>query len=810
MNRLVAPRRQPESRKAPVGAVASPAQPASREPIRPAAVIRNAPHEAATDGIFLLDGQTGRVIGVDPRMTALLDCKGDELLGRAFWELGLFPNEHEGRRVLRQLQDKKFIHRPRLPQMSKAGSQWDAELLCNAYLARGKCLMQCHARDISGVVRGEHPLRGNEDRSLSEILSQGVWVADREGILLYVNPYWRERSGIILEFGQSPRWVDQVHTDERVQAWENWQRTVAANAAYEAELRLHHALDGQYRRCLLRCVPLRDEDGRFENWLAVITDIDRRKEVRRKEAESALAKLAAIVQSSRDAIIGLDLVGSITSWNSGAERLYGYGPQEVLNKSVSLLIPPQYDDEEPAILARCCRGEEIPSFETVRKCKDGRLLDVALTISPIKDASGRVIGASKVAHDISDRKRAERQTGEFLAREQDLRIQAEAANRTKDAFLTTLSHELRTPMNAILGWLQTLAVGKTDSHTVRRALRAIEQSAKAQARLIEDLLNVSDIVAGRLRVDVKPISLSAVIGDAIESVRPAIAAKDIYFACQFDSAADRVIGDPGRIQQIVWNLLSNAVKFTPRGGEIRLATSQRNAHAEITVGDNGEGISAEFLPYVFNRFRQADSSTKRKHGGLGLGLAIVRHLTELHGGSVEVDSAGPGAGARFTVRLPLRAATPARQQMEYASSAAPAATTRAATTLARLDGLRILSVDDDDNTREMLQEALEHMGAEVVSAASAAEALTALEHCRPDVLISDIGLPTQDGYDLLRSVRALPREAGGATPAVALSGYAGEQERVATERAGFQAFASKPIVLSELIATIIRLTADKR
>jgi CheY-like chemotaxis protein/two-component sensor histidine kinase len=389
-----------------------------------------------------------------------------------------------------------------------------------------------------------------------------------------------------------------------------------------------------------------------------------------------------------------------------------------------------------------------------------------------------------------------------------LRTQAEAASRAKDDFLATLSHELRTPLNAILGWVQTLNSGKTDKETRVRAMQAIEQSAWAQARLIGDLLNVSDIVAGRLRLDVKPLNLASVIGEAVESLLPAIEAKEIDFATRFDPAAESFNGDAARIQQIIWNLISNAVKFTPRRGRVRLALARYESYVEITVEDNGDGISATFMPHVFHRFRQADSSSKRKHGGLGLGLAIVRHLVELHGGTVEAESPGAGQGARFTVRLPVRVLTPAEQMVQ--TEQPPPAATIPVTRLRRLDGLRILSVDDDRTSREMLQVALQRAGAEVTSAASAAEALKSFQRLRPDVLISDIGLPDEDGYDLLRAVRALPLEAGGATPAIALTGYVSAQDRLATETVGYQAFVSKPVNLTDLIDAIIRLSHGPR
>src|SRR5690349_9777886 len=391
-------------------------------------------------------------------------------------------------------------------------------------------------------------------------------------------------------------------------------------------------------------------------------------------------------------------------------------------------------------------------------------------------------------------------SGEGEATVDDLRL----ASRIKDEFLATLSHELRTPLNAILGWTQTLQGGNVRHETLLRALDQIEQSAQAQARLIDDLLNVSDIVAGRMRIEVQPMRLVLTINAAIETLYPAINAKEIRLDKSFDPAADVILGDPGRMQQVVWNLLSNAVKFTPRGGWIAVRLSRNRSSAEISVSDSGEGISLDFLPYVFDRFRQADVSSRKRHGGLGLGLAIVRHLVEMHGGTVDAASNGTGRGATFSVLLPIRAVWDEQRFAQGESSRVAARARRQ-----KLNGLRILAVDDDRNTREMLQEALERAGARVQSASSAHDALRKLKDFRPDVLVSDIGMPEEDGYDFMRKVRVLPADQGGATPAVALTGYAHEDDRAATRAAGYQAVTAKPVNLDDLLATITSVAEQR-
>ena len=352
----------------------------------------------------------------------------------------------------------------------------------------------------------------------------------------------------------------------------------------------------------------------------------------RKQAERARAHLAAIVESSDDAIISKDLQGIITSWNKGAEKLFGYTAAEAVGKPVTMLIPLQRIDEEPQILGKIRRGETVDHYETVRRRKDGTSLDISLTVSPIRDEAGNIIGASKIARDITERKRAEVEREQLLASEQEARRQAEEANRMKDEFLATVSHELRTPLNAILGWARLLSGRKLDSESTERGLKSIEQNAKAQAQLIEDLLDVSRIISGKFRLKAQPLEVAPVIEAAVDSVRPAAEAKGIRLQAILDPDAGPVSGDAGRLQQVVWNLLSNAIKFTPKGGRVQVRLIRINSHIELEVSDTGQGIAREFLPYVFDRFRQADGSYTRSHGGLGLGLSIVRHIIELHGG----------------------------------------------------------------------------------------------------------------------------------------------------------------------------------
>ncbi|MDT7542061.1 MAG: hypothetical protein QOE33_1965 [Acidobacteriota bacterium] len=382
--------------------------------------------------------------------------------------------------------------------------------------------------------------------------------------------------------------------------------------------------------------------------------------------------------------------------------------------------------------------------------------------------------------------------------------EAQEANRLKDEFLATVSHELRTPLTAVIGWLHLIRSGQMDDVTVARALETVERNARSQAQLIEDLLDVSRVVTGNLRLDIRPVDLASVIDSAITSARPAAHAKSISIRADLDPQLPPVSGDPDRLQQVVWNLLTNAVKFTPEGGRVEVRTLKREAHVEIVVSDTGSGIPAEFLPHVFDRFRQADQSTTRAQGGLGLGLAIVRHLVELHGGSVRAESDGAGKGATFAVSLPTVGASATRR--DEASSAPERASVATGDEEFSLEGLRILVVEDDEDARELIAMVLRRRGAEIVTAGSAVEALDAFGRERFDALVSDIGMPERDGYSLIKDVRTLSPERGGHTPAAALTAYAREEDRVKALEAGFQVHVPKPVNPIELAEAVATLT----
>ncbi len=387
------------------------------------------------------------------------------------------------------------------------------------------------------------------------------------------------------------------------------------------------------------------------------------------------------------------------------------------------------------------------------------------------------------------------------ASEKDARARAEEMSRSKDEFLATVSHELRTPLSAILGWARLLSAGTLDDAKKRRAIEAIERNAVSQAQLIEDLLDVSRIISGKLRLDLGSVDLRGVIDAAIDSVRPAMEAKEIRFQCLIDPKTSAVMGDPNRLQQVVWNLLSNAIKFTPKGGRVQLALARVGSQIELTVTDTGRGIDPTFLPHLFQRFRQAEGSTTRSVGGLGLGLAICRHLVELHGGTIEAHSGGLGLGSTLVVALPI---LPIQAHLDKSRVHPSLASHVTFEYPKEMRGLKVLVVDDEPEARELLRTLLEGGGALAVEAASALQALEAMAE-RPDVVISDIGMPAMDGYELIRRIRDLPPEKGGRTPAAALTAYARAEDRRQALKAGFEMFVPKPVEPAEFLAVLATL-----
>jgi PAS domain S-box-containing protein len=528
---------------------------------------------------------------------------------------------------------------------------------------------------------------------------------------------------------------------------------------------------------------------------AVVTHIDI---TAQKRAEREARRLARVLDATRDFVGISDVEGRPAFVNEAGLRLMGLADLEAARRLpvADYFVPAERERVRTEVLEAALRDGYWEGELHFDHQGTHEAIPVMYSVFPLRDGDGQLIGLATITRDLRASKAAEAERAQLLADERRSRAQAEEANRLKDHFLATISHELRTPLTAMLGWIDMLQSGTLSPDKRQRALDTVERNARMQAQLIEDLLDVSRIISGKLALDLQALDVAGVIAAAVETVRPAAEAKDVRLDVQVDPSGD-VLGDGGRLQQVVWNLLANAVKFTPRGGTVRLGLERQGTEVLITVADDGIGIAPEFLPHVFERFRQADPGNARKSGGLGLGLSIVKHVVEAHGGEVFATSAGKGQGATFTVRLPgTRAAVrPLVTAAPPARFVAPAA----------LEGMHILVVEDEEDTREYLRALLQKARARVTVVASAREAMAALRSERPDVLLSDLGMPEEDGYQLIQRVRALPGDQGGKTPAVALTAYARSEDRTRAMLAGFQNHVTKPIEPGELLAVVAAL-----
>jgi PAS domain S-box-containing protein len=694
--------------------------------------------------------------------------------------------------------------------------------------------------DISERKRAEQALRQSEQqyRYLADAMPQIVWTARPDGFLDYYNRRWFEYTGMTLEQTQGWGWQPALHPEDVERSLRRWATSVQTGNVFEIEYRFRRASDASYRWHLARAVPLRDAEGRVVKWFGTATDIDDQK--RASETARFMAEASETLVSSLDyqttlATLGHLIVPRFADWcmidlieDDGTIRrtLSHRDPsKEELGRELSRRYPPDtsisvgparvfrtgqpeiYTEIPEELLRGVARDAEhlrllrelgLKSYICVPMLARGRTLG---TITLVLAESGRNYSSSDLgfAEDLSHRAALAVDNARLYRR-------MEEANRAKDEFLATLSHELRTPLTSILGWARLLSGENFDPKMMRRALETIERNARAQTQLIDDLLDVSRIITGKLRLSVRPLELASIIESAVDSIRPAAEAKKIGVRLLTDPSVSPVLGDPDRLQQVIWNLLSNAVKFTPEEGSVEVRLGRSGNYAEIAIRDTGQGINPEFLPYVFDRFRQANGAITRTHGGLGLGLSIVRHLVELHGGAIRAESAGQGRGSTFILRLPLLVNESRRQTQTSSDTDANASARRLPFEgCTSLEGLSVLVVDDDEDTRRLLSTLLEGCGAKVSLASSASEALEAFQRSVPDVLLSDIGMPNEDGYELIRRIRALSPGEGGRTPAAALTAYAGSENRARAIEAGYQLHIPKPIEPSELTNVVARL-----
>jgi PAS domain S-box-containing protein len=643
--------------------------------------------------------------------------------------------------------------------------------------------------DITARHRAEETLRDKEVRL--QIALSAARMASWQWDLLSGSLVWDDTPLTWADF------IRRVHPDDQVTVRDAVDGALRDREDLDFEFRVIQP-DGGLRWLVLKARVFQGQDGRPAYITGVSIDVtDRRKAAEALRASEERYRLAA--RATNDAIWDWDLTTGLVQWNEGIRTLFGYAAEQVgtdIAWRFNQIHPDDRDRVVSGFNAVIEGGGRFWSDEYRFRCASGSYAVVSDRAYIEHDEFGKAVRLIAAMTDVTRLKQAEREREQLLRLEHTARKQAESANRVKDEFIATLSHELRTPLTPILGWTQLLRYRGTDPATLQRGLDVIEQNARSQTRLIDDLLDVSRIVTGKMQVRMQPVEVQSILNAAIDAIQPAADSKGVRIEIPKQRTPIQLIADPDRLQQVFWNLLSNAIKFTPGGGSVNVSMGQVGNELKIVVRDSGEGIDPEFLPHVFERFSQADSTNVRAHGGLGVGLAIVRYIVELHGGTVSVDSAGKGRGATFTVLLPIRLGEIKTRQKRSKRLDKGGMVT--------LKGLRLMVVDDEPDVRELLALVLRHEGAVVTTAASAQEALEALRANPADVLISDIGMPEESGYVLLEKLRELERQQERhPIPAIALTAYVREEDRKRTSEAGFEVHLSKPVESDKLISAII-------
>ncbi|PYN41780.1 MAG: hybrid sensor histidine kinase/response regulator [Candidatus Rokuibacteriota bacterium] len=743
-------------------------------------IIANAP-----DPVFVCDLE-GKILEANEAVSRLLGLRRDEVLEQS---ISRFLGQDEAREfvvALREVVERDVTRNVRLQPRSASGEMIPTTLNASALRDTDGSII-----GAIGILRDMREL--DQARAYAESLIKNapdpVFVSDLEGKIHQAN------DAVFSLLGFRPDELIEQSLSRIISPEETWEFMVALREVVDRGVtrnaRLHpRSASGAVIPTTLNASALRDTDGRVIGAIGILRDM--------RELDKARAYAESLIKNAPDPVFVSDLEGKILQANDAVSHLLGFRQDEVVEQSVSRFLGADETREFVAALREVVEHGVSRNVRLHPRSASGEVISTTLNASALRDAYGNVIGAIGILRDM----RAYEQVLHDL---EDSRRELRDADQAKDRFLAIVSHELRTPLTAMLGWVRLLTTGRLDDATSARALPVIERNTKLLAQLIDDLLDVSGIIAGKLRLEVGPVDLVAVIESAIEAVQGLADAKSIGLKAVLDPSAGSVAGDPGRLQQVVWNLLANAIKFTPNRGRIDLRLERAGAHARLTVRDTGRGISPELLPHIFDRFRQDERT--RQHGGLGLGLAIVRHIVKLHEGNVWAESEGEGRGATLVVELPL--------PIDDVHSAPKTATVyrrleSASSRLINLAGRRILVVDDEADARDLLAQILGQAGADVIVAGSADEALETLRRWRPDVLVSDIGMPGDDGYVLIRKVRALGAGEGGQVRALALTAYARSEDRALALEAGFHTHIAKPVDPLELTALIAGLAPERR
>ncbi|HVG21245.1 MAG TPA: PAS domain S-box protein [Blastocatellia bacterium] len=792
----------------------------------------------------------GRYIDVNDALLRDVGYSREEIIGRTVTELDVYVDPGDRAKIFRALEERGSIRDMDIKFRAKGGETLFFSLSADIISLNGQRCLLTASHNVTERKRAEEAIRMSERqyRMLADAVPQLVWVNNAEGMKKYFNGRWQEYTGTEVEVHLDMNWLSVIHPDDIQTVIEVRTNGVERGEAYEFECRMRRR-DGSYRWHIARVLPMKGDGGQVLQWFGTATDIHDIKVV--EESNRFLAEAGTLLASSLDEEVTVKsmthlAVPYLADWclvdmlkeDGAVERIPGRHSDPSKEKWLAELMkyyPYNHRGEAGYLAPEVLRtgkpdvANEISEewlaaaasspehFRVLSELGLGSYMVVPLV------TRGRTLGAISFLS-----ARANRYGGSDLALAQDLAQRAalaidnarlyraaQEANRVKDEFLATVSHELRTPLNAILGWAEILRAGRLEESAKERALETIVRNGKSQAQLIEDMLDVSRIITGKLRLDVRPVGLVSVINAAVDAMRPAAFAKDIDLRMSLDASASSVSGDPNRLQQVIWNLISNAIKFTPSKGTVEVRLERSDSHAQIVVSDTGAGIKSEFLPHVFDLFRQADSSYTRRHGGLGLGLAIVRHLVETHGGTVRAESGGEGKGATFTVSLPLLKDEGRRMRDESKGSTPQAlAHNSPVSPHPLLAGLWLLVVDDERDARELISTVLERYGATVKAVASAAEALDVLAGCEsgrlPDLILSDIGMPGEDGLSMLERVRAGGPESGAKIPAIALTAYARAEDRARALRAGYQLHIAKPFEPLQLVTAIASFMQQAR
>lgn len=756
--------------------------------------------ETAQDAILILDAEErpGTIIDANPFVIDLLGYSLDELIGKELWEIGLFSDKAGSQAAMERLQDEGYIRYEDIPLETKQGKRVDVEFVSNSYLVDGHRVIQCNIRDITERAQAAHALGASEARyrRLFETAQDAILILEAaSGKIMDANPFVIDLLGYSLdELVGKELWEIGLFSDRQ--------------ESKDAMARLKESGYIRYEDMPLETKRGKRVEVEFVSNSYMVGDLkviqcNIRDITDRKWAEEA-ARISAgrfrfLAESMPIIIFTATPDGNMDYCNRQLTEFTAVSCEELCASGRASFTHPDETEEDDRLWRRSIESGEPFQFESRFRRADGVYRWHLTRAAAMRDAGGIVIWVGS-STDIHDRKSVE----ETLVRQYR---ESEALSRAKDEFLATSSHELRTPLTSILGWSELLVSGGLDPETEREALDSIRQSAKAQARLIDDMLDVSRLLTGKLELNNEPVDVAAALLLAIRAIMPSAEKKNLEVDRSFARGASRVDGDPTRLQQIFWNILSNAVKFTPAGGRIRIRLSSHESRVDVEVSDTGQGIGREFLPRVFDSLSQEGGSSTREHGGLGLGLSIVRQLVQMHGGTVQAESDGEGQGATFTVSLPARRFPAIVEEPRlHIRDGSHAPVTGDAVSIA---GMRVLVVDDEPDMRKLISTVLRGAGASVVTAGSAVEAFEQLAAQSFDVLVSDLAMPAEDGHSLTRRIRASGDVQSG-IPAIAVTAYGGPLQRELALSAGFDDYVKKPFSPQDLVGAVAAVCAKKR